>query len=303
MKLETAMIVGSEGQDGTLMCQLLSREGVPCEEVNRKTCDIREFSQVLAIISKCEPCYLFYFAAHHTAATDVQIKAENKTYFDVNTIGVINFLDAIKISSPRTHFFYTSSSLIFAPSTSGLLNEKSDLDLRDFYTISKHASMKLCDLYREKFGIKTTVGIMFNHESRFRKSKFVSKKIVDFVVDVARGSREKLILGDLSTVVDWGAAEDYMEAAYLLLKKEKVGDYIFSSGEGHTLREFCEVAFSYVGLDYTKFVSTQKKEIARTNHTRVGDNEKLRLAINWKPRTSFQEMIRKMVDAALMENK
>lgn len=302
MQNDTALIVGSDGQDGILMRELLTMDGVSCECVNRTNCDIRDFSQVFEIISKSKPRYLFYFAAHHTAATEVQKEDQNRVYFDVNTIGLLNCLDAIKQCSPNTHLFYTSSSLIFAPNASRLLNEQSELLLSDFYTISKHASMNLCGLYRDRFGIKTTVGIMFNHESRYRKRKFVSKKIVAYVAGLSKGSQDPLVLGDLNTVVDWGAAEDYMEAAYLLLKNGKVGDYIFSSGKGHTLRDFCEVAFSHVGLDYTKYVTVQQQNVVRMNHTRIGNNRKLRAAISWEAKISFEQMIKNMIDDEMADN-
>jgi GDPmannose 4,6-dehydratase len=296
MTTRTALIVGSAGQDGNLMQEILAREGLRCVNINRGNCDIRDYSQVSAVISQSKPHYLFYFAAHHTSATEEQMVEQNRAYFDINTIGVLNCLDAIKLISPDTRFFFTSSSLIFMPSISERLNEQSKLSLCDLYTISKHASMKLCDHYREKFGLHTTVGIMFNHESRYRKSKFVSKKIIEYVAAVNLGTTDKLSLGDLNTVVDWGAAEDYMEAAYLLLKNGKVGHYVFSSGTGHTLRNFCEVAFSYKGLDYTDYVSSHQESMARINHTRIGDNTKLKETLNWWPKTSFDKMIGNMID-------
>jgi GDPmannose 4,6-dehydratase len=295
-----AMIVGSEGQDGILMGELLSSMGISYDGINRGNCDISDYNQVAKLISNSKPRYLFYFAAQHTSATEEQNQERNRVYFDVNTMGVLNCLDAIKNISPDTHFFFTSSSLIFAPESYALLNERSALSLRDFYTISKHASMKLCELYREKFGIRTTVGIMFNHESRFRKSKFVSKKIVEYVAGLSRGSHGRLVLGDLDTVVDWGAAEDYMEAAFQLLASEKVGEYIFASGQGHTVRNFCEVAFSHVGLNYENYVSTQAESLVRINNTRIGDNSKLREAINWRPKITFEKMIENMVDAEVI---
>ena len=301
MKPKVAMIVGSEGQDGILMRALLEVEGLECESINKANCDIRDFNQVLSAIAVTKPVYLFYFAAHHTSATEEQLIEKNQAYFEVNTIGVLNCLDAIKLTSPDTRFFFTSSSLIFKPSLKERLNEHSKLLLNDLYTISKHASMKLCNYYRETFGLHTTVGIMFNHESRYRKSKFVSKKLVEYVAAIGQGTTDKLSLGDLSTVVDWGAAEDYMEAAYQLLINDKVGNFVISSGSGHSIREFCEVAFSYKGLDYKEFVSTNQKSVSRINHTRIGDNTKLKEAIGWMPKTSFEKMICNMIDSQLVE--
>jgi GDPmannose 4,6-dehydratase len=301
MKTSNALIVGSEGQDGKIMREILARKGISCININRNNCDIRKYTQVFAAISQAQPLYLFYFAAHHTSATEQQMAENNQSYFDINTIGVLNCLDAIKAINLGTRFFYTSSSLIFKPSLNDRLNEQSELALTDLYTISKHASMKLCDIYRENFGLNTTVGIMFNHESRYRKSKFVSMKIVEYVATLNKRTTAKLILGDLSTVVDWGAAEDYMEAAYQLLNNAKVGNYVFSSGSGHTLREFCEVAFSYKGLDYRDYISTTEECVSRINHTRVGDNTKLKGAISWMPMISFEEMICDMIDSQIVE--
>jgi GDPmannose 4,6-dehydratase len=301
MKLEKALIVGSEGQDGRLMQEILAREGISCININRNNCDIREYSQIFTIISEAKPLYLFYFAAQHTSSTEQQITENNRSYFDINTIGVLNCLDAIKAMNLETRFFFTSSSLIFKSNENDRIHEQSETELKNLYTISKYASMNLCDHYYENYGLNTTVGIMFNHESRYRKSKFVSMKIVEYVAKLNQRTTEKLILGDLETIVDWGSAEDYMEAAYLLLKNAKVGNFIFSSGSGHTLGEFCEVAFSYRGLNYKDYVSTNQESVSRINHTRIGDNSKLKHAINWKPETSFEKMISNMIDSKINE--
>ena len=299
--VSTTLIVGSDGQDGRLMTELLAAKGLQCVGLNRTSCDIRDYNSVFAAIKKSKPNYLFYFAAHHTSATDELSIARNREYFDTNTIGLLNCLDAIKNVSVETRLFFTSSSLIFKPHPTERLHERSPLALDDLYTISKHASMKLCDYYREKFGLHTTVGIMFNHESHYRQSKFVSKKIVEYVVSVKQGKLGKLSLGDLGTTVDWGAAEDYMEAAHQLLLNNKTGDYVISSGVGHTLRNFCEVAFSYVGLDYSNYISTDCANVLRVNHTRIGDNSKIRSSIGWAPKISFEELIKNMVDYQIRE--
>lgn len=294
--MNNALIVGSKGQDGLLMSELLANQGIECVGIYRGSCDLANYSQVLTQVKNCRPKYLFYFAAHHTSATEDHNYLENSEYFNVNTIGVLNFLDAIKHASPSTHFFFTSSSLIFKPNSIEHLNEVSELELSSLYSISKYASMKLCEYYRDAFGLKTTVGIMFNHESRYRQNKFVSRKIVDFVVAIKQGSAGKLSLGNLDTVVDWGAAEDYMRAIYELVREGKTGNYVISSGYGHTLREFCEVAFSYLDLDYTKYLSRDPENIIRVNNTRIGDNSKLISDLRWKPSISFEKMIQNMID-------
>lgn len=296
-----ALIIGSKGQDGLLMAEFLANQGIKCWGVHRGSCDLTSFNEVLVLIKNYRPRYLFYFAAHHTSATEEQNSLDNGAYFNVNTIGVLNFLDAIKLASPNTHFFFTSSSLIFKPNPIEPLNEDSELELNNLYSISKYASMRLCEHYRDAFGLQTTVGIMFNHESRHRKNKFVSRKIVDFVVAIKKGSTGKLSLGSLDTVVDWGAAEDYMSAIYELVKEGKTGDYIISSGCGHTLREFCEVAFSYLGLDYKDHVSEDAENIARVNNTRIGDSGKLIFDLGWKPKISFEKMIQNMIDYQLSD--
>jgi GDPmannose 4,6-dehydratase len=119
---------------------------------------------------------------------------------------------------------------------------------------------------------------------------------VDFVVAIKKGSTGKLSLGSLDTVVDWGAAEDYMSAIYELVKEGKTGDYVISSGHGHTLRQFCEVAFSYQGLDYREHLSRYYENIARVNNTRIGDSSKLISDLGWKPKISFEKMIQNMID-------
>lgn len=297
--MNNALIIGSKGQDGVLMTELLKNQGIDCLGIFRGNCDISNFNQVLTLIQDYCPKYVFYFAAHHKSATENQDSRENKEYFNVNTIGVLNFLDAIKLAKLNTHFFFASSSLIFKPNPDGLLNENSELELNNLYSISKYASMKLCEQYRNIYGLQTTVGIMFNHESRYRKNKFVSRKIVDFVVAITKGLTGKLSLGSLDTVVDWGAAEDYMSAIFELVKEGKTGEYVISSGYGHTLREFCEVAFSYLGLDYADYISSDSENIIRVNSTRIGDSSKLISDTAWKPKISFEKMIQNMIDYQL----
>jgi GDPmannose 4,6-dehydratase len=299
MTSECAVIVGSAGQDGLLMSELLMSLGIHNVGIRRGNCDLANFNEVVTLIQNYRPKYLFYFAAHHTSAVEEQNSLDNREYFNVNTIGVLNFLDAIKLTSPNTHFFFTSSSLIFKPNPVQSLNEASELELSSLYSISKYASMKLCEHYRNAFGLKTTVGIMFNHESRYRKNKFVSRKIVDFVVAIKNGSTDKLSLGCLDTVVDWGAAEDYVSAIYELVKEGKTGDYVISSGHGHTLRQFCEVAFSYQGLDYTEHILSDSENIVRVNSARIGDSSKLISNLSWKSKTSFEKMIQNMIDHQL----
>lgn len=290
------MIIGSNGQDGRLMSELLQKKEFQVVGINRENCDIGKYADVLGKIAKHEPKYVFYFAAHHTSSTECQIVANNRNYFDVNTIGVLNFLDAIKSESPKTRFYFASSSLIFKSKDDELINEKSEIDLNDLYSISKYSSMRLCEHYRKKYNLQIVSGIMFNHESRYRQNKFVSRKIVDYVVGIKKGFGGSLSLGSLDTVVDWGAAEDYMEAIFELVEKGKTGEYIISSGSGHTLRQFCEVAFSYLDLDYTMYLSDKKENLVRINNTRVGDNSKLKNAIEWQPKISFEEMIHRMID-------
>lgn len=296
MSMNNALIVGSKGQDGLLMTKLLENQGIECVGIHRGNCDLVNFNEILTLIQNYHPKYIFYFAAHHKSATEEQDSLDNKEYFNANTIGALNFLDAIKLACPNTHFFFASSSLIFKPNPVQPLNEASELDLSGLYSISKYASMKLCEHYRDVFGLKTTVGIMFNHESRYRKNKFVSRKIVDFVVAVKKGATGKLSLGNLDTVVDWGAAEDYMSAIYQLVKEGKTGDYVISTGHGHTLRQFCEVAFSYLGLDYAEYLSKESENIARVNNTRIGDSSKLISDLSWKSNISFEQMIQNMID-------
>ena len=296
---DTAVIVGSGGQDGQIMRHLLEVKGFQCIELNRGNCDIGDINSVMPHFTSGQPKYLFYFAAHHTSATEEQAVEHNRRYFDINTVGLMNCLDAIKQASPHTKTFFTSSSLIFQSHPTARLNEYAALALNDLYCISKYASMKLCDYYRNQLGISTTVGIMFNHESRYRKSKFVSKKIAEYVAAVTRGYTGKLSLGDLNAVVDWGSAEDYMEAAYLLLRGGCTGDYVISSGKGHSLRDFCDIAFSYADLDYTNHVLENHENMKRVNHTRIGDNSKLRKEIDWSPKTSFEKMIQNMVEFEL----
>jgi GDPmannose 4,6-dehydratase len=301
--VEKALIIGSNGQDGLILNKFLLNLGITVFNVDKVNYDVTNYSEISLLISDFQPTYLFYLAAFHKSSTENFSLESNDLYLKVNTIGLFNCLESVRYKSSNTHIFFASSSLIFCPNSNNLIDEKSEICIRDMYTITKFSAMQLCDFYSNNYNLKIAIGIMFNHESVHRQNKFVSKKIIEFVVKVFYGYSGKLYLGNLETIVDWGAAEDYMEAAYLLVKESKVGHYIFSTGKGHSIKEFCEVAFGYLNLDYKEYVVPNNEIVKRINNTRVGDCSKLKDTLNWTHKLSFEKMIENMIDFEILKSK
>jgi GDPmannose 4,6-dehydratase len=173
--------------------------------------------------------------------------------------------------------------------------------LRPFspYGITKTAGVQLCRMYRDSHGVHASVGFLYNHESPLRKSNFLSTRIVRSAVEISRGRRTKLVLGDLSARVDWGYAPDYVEAMIRILQLNSADNFVISTKESHSVEEFVEVAFTHLGIDWRQHVEVQPSVVVKRFIELVGDNAKLRAATGWSPSVSFQGMVRLLVEAEL----
>jgi GDPmannose 4,6-dehydratase len=306
--VKTAIIVGSTGQDGTYLSQLLKKKkyrvvGISSKEVNvngytRKKIDIKKEKDVSQIIKRYKPNEVYYLAVVHHSSAD-KLKKDGdlfKKSLEINTMGLINFLEAIRLYSQKTRIFYAASSHVFGNPLSIPQNENTVMQPNCIYGITKVAGTNACHFYRDEHNIFASVGIFYNHESPVRQSKYVSTKIVETAIAIKRGSKKKLILGSLETKIDWGYAPDYMEAAYRILHHNKADDFIISSGNQHTVREFVEEVFSLLKMDWRKFVEINPSLITKKPKNNLfGNNEKIRSQIGWTPKTDFPSMIKILV--------
>lgn len=289
--------MGSGGQDGRLLNSHLLELNYSVIGLKRDSIDILNFNEVGKLVSETQPTEVYYLAAHHHSSeadisNDVNL-FENS--FNVNVHGLINFLNAIEIHSPKSRIFYASSSLIFGEPHDEIQTEASVLSPESPYAISKVAGMMACKFYREHKNVFASTGILYNHESPLRSPFFVSRKIVQAAVKIYRESGGTLTLGDLDVYVDWGYAADYVNAMQLILNVSMPNDYIVATGEAHSIREFVELSFNFVGLDYRNYVKHNPDILCRSNSRRVGDPSLLKKETGWRASVNFEDLVALMM--------
>jgi GDPmannose 4,6-dehydratase len=304
-----AIVVGSAGQDGRLLTSQLKRRGyatVGCVRPSgasgapnpeQTTIDVCASDSVVALVTGFEPDEIYFLAAHHHSAEEssgnfVEILQQS---LDVHTVALANFLESIRRHSPDTRLFYAASSHIFGRPGSDVQNELTPVNPVSAYGISKAAGLFACRHYRETYGTFASVGILYNHESELRPTKFLSRKIARGVAAIARGEAESLTLGNLDAVVDWGYAPDYTDAMQKILEAPVPGDFIVASGKQHTVRDFARIAFEAIGLDYTEYVESDPSIINRDAGVLVGNPAHLIETTGWQPTTDFPGMVRNLV--------
>jgi GDPmannose 4,6-dehydratase len=215
-------------------------------------------------------------------------------------IGAVNLLEAIRLTDPAIRFYQASSSEMFGKIQEPVQSERTPFYPRSPYGVAKLYAHWMTVNYRESFKMFACSGILFNHESPLRGIEFVTRKISDGVARIKLGLQSELRLGNLDAKRDWGYAADYVEAMWMMLQQEKADDYVVATGRCTSVRDFCSLAFRHVGLDYEKYVVTDKKfERPAEVDVLVGNPAKAKAVLGWKPKTSLEELVAMMVDADL----
>ena len=305
--MKTALVIGSEGQDGILLKRLLHSKGYQVYGVGRSDCrdftglgdyltfDLEkdDFSPLVNLIRDKKPIEIYYIAAFHHSSqeifTDDALNFIDKSV-KVNQTGFIKVLEIVKEYSPLSHVLYTSSSLIYSGCADSIQTEQTVPEPRCIYSVTKCGAMEAAKYYRSAHNIFVSVGIMYNHESSLRKDHFLSKKIINESRLVKEGKIDSITIGDLSAVTDWGYAPDYVEAMWHILQLQSPDVFIISSGQPHTVQNWFEVLFKYLNLDWKKYVVEDPNMISRKKPILIGDNRKL-LKTGWSPAYSFDEMV------------
>jgi GDPmannose 4,6-dehydratase len=298
-----AIIVGSAGQDGRHLGDLLRQRNYQVWGVTRNDIDITDAASVRGLICAFCPDEIYLLAAcHHSAESRFESDGE---LFDksqaVHTTATVHFLEAIARNAPNARLFFASSSHIFPHSGQSLLDEGSLPAPRSIYAITKYGGMLACRYYREQRGVFASCGILFNHESSLRAPYFLSRKIAIGAARIANGLDHTLELGNLDAVVDWGYAPDYVVAMNRILQAASPDDYVVATGIPHTVRDFVDVAFRCAGLDYRSHIRTRPDLLTKKVETRLGNNERLRQRTGWSPTVTFEDMVRRMVCHELAE--
>jgi GDPmannose 4,6-dehydratase len=308
-----AIVIGSAGQDGTLLSGHLRQAGYAVIEVSRagarltdgrmEPLDLSNPTRVSALVSEVRPAEIYYLAAYHHSSdqdTGDQVRLIDLSY-QAHCQGFLAFLEACVRHSPQTRLFYASSALVYGYPDVCPQDETTPMRPVCAYGITKLFGMGLCELYRREHGLFCSAGILFNHESALRQPRFVTKKISMAVAAIKRGVQSELVLGSLDTEVDWSAASDFVRAMPLTLATDTPQDFVFSSGRRKSLREFCDVAFATAGLDFRKYVNVRDDIVFRQPRPvpLQGNPEKLNRCTGWKPRIGFEELVSSLVRAEL----
>ncbi|MFA5930198.1 MAG: GDP-mannose 4,6-dehydratase [Candidatus Micrarchaeia archaeon] len=319
--MKTALITGITGQDGSYLAELLVSRGYRVVGMVRRTSsvenrtrldrldpairkevvlqygDMTDASSLVSIIRKHEPSEVYNLAAQ----SHVKISFEQPIYTsEATAIGTLNLLEAIRISDLNVRFYQASSSEQFGKVAETPQSETTAFHPRSPYAVAKVFAHWATVNYREAYGMHNSCGILFNHESPRRGENFVTRKISLGVSKIKAGFAYDLMLGNLDARRDWGFAGDYVEAMWLMLQQQQPDDYVIATGENHSVREFCEAAFSHVGLDYRQYVKTDAAYMRPSDvEMLLGNASKAKEKLGWKPKTGFSELVRMMVDSDL----
>jgi GDPmannose 4,6-dehydratase len=266
------------------------------DKIDFLTGDMTDESSLIKIIKQIKPIEVYNLAAQSFVGDSWDL-AKHTT--DVNSLGVLYLLESIKNNSPNTKFYQASTSEMFGNSNlNGIQNENTPFTPRSPYGISKLYSYWLTTNYKESYGMYCSNGILFNHESPIRGKDFVTRKISDGVARIHLGLSDFISLGNLDAYRDWGFAGDFVEAMHLILQQENPDNYIISTGESHSIREFLDISFNRIGIDnWEKYIkiNPQFNRPAEV-HKLKGDSTKSKNKLGWEPKTTFNELVNLMVD-------
>ncbi|HEY0080551.1 MAG TPA: GDP-mannose 4,6-dehydratase [Pyrinomonadaceae bacterium] len=319
--MKRALITGINGQDGSYLAELLLSKNYEVyglvrrsSSINRSRIDhltqggnnerikliygdMSDSMSLYRIVRDVNPDEVYNMASQSHVRVSFEVPEQT---LEVNALGALRLLEAIRESGGRTKFYQASSSELFGKTDTAPQNETTEFHPRSPYAVSKLCAYWMVRNYREAYGMYATNGILFNHESPRRGENFVTRKITLAAARIKLGMDARLTLGNLEARRDWGFAGDYMEAAWLMLQQPEPDDFVIATGESHSVEEFLEEAFSYVGLDWRQYVVIDPKYLRPSEvDSVVGDASKARRILNWKPRTSFRNLVRMMVDADL----
>ena len=314
MAARKAFITGITGQDGSYLAELLLEKGYDVHGLVRRSSsfntwridhvrdrialhygDLVDQNSLVRTLEAVQPDEVYNLAAQ----SHVKVSFEMPEYTtDVTAQGVLRVLDAVRELGLPARVYQAGSSEMFGLVQETPQTERTPFHPRSPYGVSKVFGHWMAINYREGYGMHVSNGILFNHESPRRGENFVTRKITMAVAAIKKGLASELRLGNLEAKRDWGYARDYVEAMWLILQQETPDDYVIATGETHSVREFLEEAFSYAGLDWRKHVVTDPKYLRPAEvDVLLGDPAKARAALGWRPRVTFKELVRLMVDA------
>jgi GDPmannose 4,6-dehydratase len=254
---------------------------------------LESYASIFKVVQKIKPDECYHLAAQSFVSYSFE---DEFSTINTNINGTLFALSAIKEGAPRCKFYFAASSEMFGKVRGSPQNENTPFHPRSPYGISKVAGFELTRNYREAYGLFTCNGICFNHESPRRGFEFVTRKITRGAAEIKLGLARKLKLGNLEAKRDWGFAGDYVKAMWLMLQQDKPDDYVIGTGSTHSVKEFVELAFHYLGLDWRKYVVLDKTFYRPAEvHLLISDYSKARRKLGWKPAVNFPDLVKMMV--------
>jgi len=318
--VKKALITGITGQDGSYLSELLLEKGYEVHGIVRRvaiehpqarmwrlrhildrikihSASMESYASIFDIIAEVKPDECYHLAAQSFVSYSFE---DEFSTINTNLNGTHYVLSAIKRQAPRCRFYFAASSEMFGNAAETPQDEGTPFHPRSPYGISKMAGFELTKNYREAYGLFALSGILFNHESPRRGGEFVTRKITSGAAKIKLGLEKEIRLGNVEALRDWGHSRDYVRAMWLMLQQDEPEDYVVASGESHSVREFLELSFECVGLDYRKYLVIDEN-LYRPSEVNIlqGDASKAKKKLAWFPEVSFKELVREMVEGDL----
>src|SRR6266704_1819269 len=317
MSAKCALITGITGQDGSYLAELLLDKGYAVHGVVRRVAledpehrlsrvhpirgrvtlhaaSLESYASIHQVVAKVQPTECYHLAAQSFVSYSFD---DEFSTLNTNINGTHYLLAAVKNLAPECRFYFAGSSEMFGKAEEVPQNETTRFHPRSTYGISKVAGFELTRNYREAYQMHASNGILFNHESPRRGYEFVTRKITAGVARILAGKASTLPLGNLEAKRDWGHAREYVEAMWRMLQQPEPDDYVIATGETHSVREFVDLAFSHVGLDYRQYV-VGDPDLFRPAEVNLllGDSSRARARFGWSPKIRFQNLVREMIE-------
>ncbi|MDC0059547.1 GDP-mannose 4,6-dehydratase [Pelagibacteraceae bacterium] len=317
---KVALITGISGQDGSYLSELLLKKGYEVhglvrrialefeehrlwrlkkikKDLNLHSATLENYASLVKIVAKIKPDEIYHLASQSFVANSFE---DEFSTFNININGTHHILSAVKELNPEAKFYFAASSEMFGKVKNAPQNENTTFHPRSTYGISKVAGYHLARNYRESFNIFASSGILFNHESPRRGYEFVTRKISYGVAKIKNGLQKKLKLGNMDSKRDWGHAEDYVRAMWLMLQQKNPGDYVVGTGIENSVETFAKKAFEYAGLNYKDHIEVDKNLLRPSEvSSLLADYSLAKKKLKWEPTITFDNLVKEMVESDL----
>lgn len=313
---KVALIIGISGQDGTLLSNFLFKKNyivygiirnsskkifnssllnlIEKNNVKILNCNISTEEDLKRNIIKINPKEIYYLATTH----ELPVSKKNfNDVMEVNVKGLLSILEIIRNEKLKSRIFYAASSNVFSGTNISPQNEDTPMSPLSLYSIAKSTAIDLINFYKINFNIFACFGVLYNHESALRKDDFVTMKIVSTALKIKFGYEEKIILGNINDKKDWGCAEDFVRAMWLMLQSKKPENYVIGTGKLTSVKDILKYTFDYLDLNWKNHLIIDKKLFRKKNEiSLIADFSKIKKNLGWAPSRNFDEVIRNMID-------